>query len=80
MSPSPRITEPLSWPVRLSCSRSRCTRSRSPRLPLVDDEFAKDVSEFETLDELKADLEKKLRTPPRGVRSEGLRECCCSPS
>ena len=28
-------------------------------LPAVDDEFAKDVSEFETLDELKADLEKK---------------------
>ena len=28
-------------------------------LPTVDDEFAKDVSEFETLDELKADLEKK---------------------
>ena len=28
-------------------------------LPEVDDEFAKDVSEFETLDELKADLEKK---------------------
>ncbi|MGN0451290.1 MAG: trigger factor [Acutalibacteraceae bacterium] len=28
-------------------------------LPAVDDEFAKDVSEFETLEELKADLEKK---------------------
>ena len=28
-------------------------------LPMVDDEFAKDVSEFDTLDELKADLEKK---------------------
>lgn len=28
-------------------------------LPTVDDEFAKDVSEFDTLDELKADLEKK---------------------
>jgi len=29
-------------------------------LPVVDDEFAKDVSEFETLDEYKADLRKKL--------------------
>lgn len=29
-------------------------------LPTVDDEFAKDVSEFETLDEYKADLRKKL--------------------
>lgn len=28
-------------------------------LPTVDDEFAKDVSEFDTLDALKADLEKK---------------------
>ena len=30
-------------------------------LPTVDDEFAKDVSEFETLDELKKDLGEKLR-------------------
>lgn len=28
----------------------------------MDDEFAKDVSEFDTLDELKADLENKLKT------------------
>ena len=31
------------------------------QVPELDDEFAKDVSEFETLEELKADLEKKLR-------------------
>lgn len=30
------------------------------QLPELDDEFAKDVSEFETLDEYKADLRKKL--------------------
>lgn len=30
-------------------------------LPELDDEFAKDVSEFETLDEFKADLEKNLK-------------------
>ena len=29
-------------------------------LPVLDDEFAKDVSEFDTLDEYKADLRKKL--------------------
>ncbi len=29
-------------------------------LPVADDEFAKDVSEFDTLDELKADIEKKI--------------------
>ncbi|GLI06645.1 trigger factor [Paenibacillus tyrfis] len=30
-------------------------------LPALDDEFAKDVSEFDTLDEYKADLENKLK-------------------
>ena len=30
-------------------------------VPELDDEFAKDVSEFDTLDELKADLEKQIR-------------------
>ncbi|MBX6394713.1 MAG: trigger factor, partial [Alicyclobacillaceae bacterium] len=30
------------------------------RLPELDDEFAKDISEFETLDELKADVKNKL--------------------
>ena len=30
-------------------------------LPEVDDEFAKDVSEFDTLDELKADIRKKIQ-------------------
>ena len=34
---------------------------KESQAPTVDDEFAKDVSEFETLEELKADLEKKLR-------------------
>ena len=29
--------------------------------PELDDEFAKDVSEFDTLDELKADLKTKIR-------------------
>ncbi|MBN3525624.1 trigger factor [Paenibacillus apiarius] len=31
------------------------------QLPKLDDEFAKDVSEFETLDEYKADLQKQLQ-------------------
>lgn len=33
---------------------------KGKELPELDDEFAKDVSEFDTLDELKADLKKKL--------------------
>ena len=34
---------------------------KETELPVADDEFAKDVSEFETLDELKKSIEKKLR-------------------
>lgn len=34
---------------------------KTKELPVLDDEFAKDVSEFETLDELKKDLGDKLR-------------------
>lgn len=34
---------------------------KTRQLPELDDEFAKDVSEFDTLDELKADLTKKLQ-------------------
>ena len=34
---------------------------KEAQTPTIDDEFAKDVSEFETLDEFKADLEKKLK-------------------
>ena len=33
---------------------------REPQLPELDDEFAKDVSEFDTLEELKKDLKDKL--------------------
>ena len=33
---------------------------REPELPELDDEFAKDVSEFDTLEEYKADLRKNL--------------------
>lgn len=33
---------------------------KATELPVIDDEFAKDVSEFDTLADLKADIEKKL--------------------
>ena len=35
---------------------------KKKELPAVDDEFVKDVSEFDTLDDYKADLRKKLET------------------
>ena len=34
---------------------------KEPQIPAIDDEFAKDVSEFETLEELKKDLGEKLK-------------------
>lgn len=34
---------------------------KAKELPTVDDEFAKDVSEFDTLDEYKQDIEKHLK-------------------
>ena len=37
-----------------------CHEVKEKDVPALDDEFAKDVSEFDTLDELKADLEKKI--------------------
>lgn len=38
----------------------KCLIVKEEQAPVIDDEFAKDVSEFETLDELKADLRKKV--------------------
>ena len=41
-------------------------------LPVLDDEFAKDVSEFDTLDELKADLKAKLQEKKDGQADSEL--------
>lgn len=43
------------------------------QLPELDDEFAKDVSEFETLDEYKEDLKKQLLTR-KEQEAQGIRE------
>lgn len=43
-------------------------------LPALDDEFAKDVSEFDTLDELKADLQKKLEEKAAQDKEQYVRE------
>ena len=43
-------------------------------LPELDDEFAKDVGDYETLDELKADLRKELEEEKREEARERLRE------
>ena len=38
----------------------KCIEVKEKKVPEIDDEFAKDVSEFDTLKELKADLKKKI--------------------
>ena len=38
----------------------KCHEVKEKEVPALDDEFAKDVSEFDTLEELKADLEKQI--------------------
>ncbi|MGG4394893.1 trigger factor [Paenibacillus thiaminolyticus] len=43
------------------------------QLPVLDDEFAKDVSEFDTLDEYKADLKQQLQSR-KEKEAEGARE------
>ncbi len=43
-------------------------------LPALDDEFAKDVSEFDTLEELKADLNKKLEERKTREKDQYIRE------
>jgi trigger factor len=43
-------------------------------LPVLDDEFAKDVSEFDTLDELKADIKKKLEEKAEREKDTYVRE------
>lgn len=40
--------------------KTKLNKLQKKQLPELDDEFVKDVSEFDTLDEYKADLEKKL--------------------
>lgn len=43
-------------------------------LPVLDDEFAKDVSEFDTLEELKADTKKKLEEKTEQEKDQYVRE------
>ena len=55
-SPSPRTTPPT-WPAPPVVFKVKVHEVKERQEPTVDDEFAKDVSEFDTL----AELEKSLR-------------------
>ncbi|SNS66852.1 trigger factor [Anaerovirgula multivorans] len=46
---------------------------KEKELPQLDDEFAKDVSEFETLEELKADIKSKLEEEAKNKSEQELR-------
>lgn len=46
---------------------------KAKELPTVDDEFAKDVSEFDTLEELKADIKTKLEEEAKNKEQQELR-------
>ncbi len=47
---------------------------KEKELPVLDDEFAKDVSEHDTLDELKADLRKKLEETAKSKAERETRD------
>ena len=47
---------------------------KEKQLPELDDDFVKDVSEFDTLDELKADIRARLHGESRSQVRRGLRE------
>lgn len=46
---------------------------KAKKLPALDDEFAKTAGEFDTLDELKADLQERLKEYKKGAAAEELR-------
>ena len=50
----------------------KCHEVKEKEVPALDDEFAKDVSEFDTLEELKADLTKKLQERKTAAAEEKL--------
>ncbi|MFJ9497508.1 trigger factor [Brevibacillus centrosporus] len=52
----------------------KLTSLKRKNLPVLDDEFAKDVSEFDTLEELKADTKKKLEEKSAQDKDQYVRE------
>ena len=50
----------MAWPSTVAPLKTRPWSSAAEELPEIDDEFAKDVSEFDTLEEYKEDLKKTI--------------------
>ena len=54
----------------------RCNKVTATTVPAMDDEFAKDVSEFDTLDELKADIRAKALENAQKQAASAFEQAC----
>ena len=52
----------------------KCNEVKAKEIPELDDEFAKDVSEFDTLKELKADLKKQILAEKQKAADESFKD------
>ena len=52
----------------------KCNEVKAKEVPELDDEFAKDVSEFDTLKELKADLKKQIQAEKQKAADEAFKD------
>ena len=52
----------------------KCNEVKTKEVPELDDEFAKDVSEFDTLKELKADLKKQILAEKQKTADEAFKD------
>ena len=54
----------------------KCNKVTATTIPVLDDEFAKDVSEFDTLDELKADIRAKQLENAQKQAASAFEQAC----
>ena len=54
----------------------KCNKVTATNMPELDDEFAKDVSEFDTLDELKADIRAKAEENAKKQADSAFEQAC----
>ena len=71
-SPSPRTTRRSSWPAKTPSSTVEVKEVREKVLPELDDDFASEASEFDTLEELRADIGERVGEARRRAGRAGL--------
>ena len=69
-SPSPTTTRPSTSPARTAAFAVEVKEVKEKRLPELDDDFAVEAGGFDSLDELRADIERAHRRG-RGARDRG---------